>query len=62
MTSELKERMIRMLEEGKTDEEIIAALGISRRCFYNHVGKWMICVSVAFERATLHVYFKLNIF
>jgi len=39
MTSELKEKMTSMLKEGKTDEEIIAALGISRRCFYNHVGK-----------------------
>ena len=35
MTTELKEKMIRMLEEDKTDEEIINALGISRRCFYN---------------------------
>ena len=37
MTPELKEEMIRMLEEDKTDEEIINALGISRRCFYNHL-------------------------
>ena len=37
MTPELKEEMILMLEADKTDEEIINALGISRRTFYNHL-------------------------